>query len=313
MAILAPPIRRERAIGRKGQGGPDSLETADVRAGRLMMIPALIIPVLLAIVFFFGFYLTLRNRRLNRGDLGFVGLENYARLLQDEKFWHSLSLTLKFTLTDVVLELTFATLMALALTQPLRGIRIYRALLIIPLMTPPVVGALVWKVLYRSGNGGFFNYFLWEAGLPMQGFIGDPDQAIFSLVAIDVWLYLPFVAIILLAGLQTLPQEQIDAAHVDGANGWQVFWHIQLPYMVPFYIVALFFRVIDSLNVFDTIYGTTKGGPGDATRVLAVNGYETAFPFFNLSYGGATFVALWLLCTVAGSLLFFWVKRSQAA
>jgi len=313
MAILAPPIRRERAIGGKNKGTPDSLETRDIRAGRLMMIPAMVIPVLLAIVFFFGFYLTLRNRRLNRGDLGFVGLDNYWKLLHDDKFWHSLSLTLKFTVTDVALELTLATLMALALTQPLRGIRIYRALLIIPLMTPPVVGALVWKVLYRSGNGGFFNFFLWKAGLPMQGFIGDPDQAIFSLVAIDVWLYLPFVAIILLAGLQTLPQEQIDAAHVDGASGWQVFWQIQLPYMIPFYIVALFFRVIDSLNVFDTIYGTTKGGPGDATRVLAVNGYETAFPFFNLSGGGATFVALWLLCTVAGSLLFFWVKRSQTA
>jgi multiple sugar transport system permease protein len=313
MAILAPPIRRERAIGGKNKGTPDSLETRDIRAGRLMMIPAMVIPVLLAIVFFFGFYLTLRNRRLNRGDLGFVGLDNYWKLLHDDKFWHSLSLTLKFTVTDVALELTLATLMALALTQPLRGIRIYRALLIIPLMTPPVVGALVWKVLYRSGNGGFFNFFLWKAGLPMQGFIGDPDQAIFSLVAIDVWLYLPFVAIILLAGLQTLPQEQIDAAHVDGASGWQVFWQIQLPYMIHFYIVALFFRVIDSLNVFDTIYGTTKGGPGNATRVLAVNGYETAFPFFNLSGGGATFVALWLLCTVAGSLLFFWVKRSQTA
>jgi multiple sugar transport system permease protein len=278
-----------------------------------MMIPALVIPVLLAIVFFFGFYLTLRNRRLNRGDLGFVGLANYGKLLHDGAFWHSLSLTLKFTLTDVALELTLATLMALALSQPLRGIRIYRALLIIPLMTPPVVGALVWKVLYRSGNGGFFNYILWQAGLPMQGFIGDPSQAIFSLVAIDVWLYLPFVAIILLAGLQTLPQEQLDAARVDGATGWQTFWQIQLPYMIPFYIVALFFRVIDSLNVFDTIYGTTKGGPGDATRVLAVNGYENAFPFFNLSYGGATFVALWLLCTVAGSLLYMWVKRTQAA
>jgi multiple sugar transport system permease protein len=311
MAILAPSIRRERALDQQPHG--HSLENDDIRAGRLMMIPALVIPILLAIVFFFGFYLTLRNRRLNRGDLGFVGLANYAKLLQDGAFWHSLSLTLKFTLTDVALELTLATLMALALSQPLRGIRIYRALLIIPLMTPPVVGALVWKVLYRSGNGGFFNYLLWQAGLPMQGFIGDPSQAIFSLVAIDVWLYLPFVAIILLAGLQTLPQEQLDAARVDGATGWQIFWQIQLPYMVPFYIVALFFRVIDSLNVFDTIYGTTKGGPGDTTRVLAVNGYETAFPFFNLSYGGATFVALWLLCTVAGSLLYMWVKRTQAA
>lgn len=310
MASPSLPLERTQAAtaGRKRL----SLAEGDIRAGRWMMLPALVIPAILAAIFFFGFYLTLRNRRLNRGDLGFVGLENYWKLLQDEKFWHSLGLTLKFTAFDVSIELVLATLMALALSQPLRGIRIYRALLIIPLMTPPVVGALVWKVLYRSGNGGFFNYLLWEAGLPMQGFIGDPAQAIYSLIVIDVWLYLPFVAIILLAGLQTLPQEQIDAAHVDGASDWRVFWQIKLPYLIPFYIVALFFRVIDSLNVFDTIYGTTRGGPGDATRVLAINGYETAFPFFNISYGGATFVALWLLCTVAGSLLYLWVKRSQA-
>jgi multiple sugar transport system permease protein len=287
------------------------MEQEDIRAGRLMMLPALIIPVLLAGVFVFGFYLTLRNRRLNRGDLGFVGLDNYVKLLQDDRFWHSLSLTLKFTITDIAIELTLATLLALALSVPLRGVKIYRALLIIPLMTPPVVGALVWKVLYRSGNGGFFNWILWKLGLPMQGFIGDPTQAIASLVVIDVWLFLPFVAIILLSGLQTLPQEQMDAARVDGANEWRIFWQIKLPYLVPFYIVALFFRAIDSLNVFDTIYGTTKGGPGDATRVLAINGYENAFPFFNISYGGATFVMLWVLCTVTGSLLYLWVKKSQ--
>ena len=259
MAILAPSLRRDRT----GTGQPrrTSLEAKDIWAGRLMMIPALVIPIFLSLVFLFGFYVTLRNRRLNRGDLGFVGLDNYGKLLHDDKFWHSLSLTLKFTLTDVTTELTLATLMALALSQPLRGIRFYRALLIIPLMTPPVVGALVWKVLYRSGNGGFFNFVLDSVGLPMQGFIGNPAQAIFSLVAIDIWLYLPFIAIILLAGLQTLPQEQLDAAQVDGASGWQAFWQIKLPYLIPFYIVAMFFRVIDSLNVFDTIYGTTKRRP----------------------------------------------------
>ncbi len=310
MATIASPIEQDQV--RRTERKRRSLEEADIRAGRLMMIPALIIPIFLALVFLFGFYLTLRNRRLNRGDLGFVGLDNYVKLVQDADFWHSLSLTLKFTLVDVTIELTLATLLALALSQQLRGVRIYRALLIIPLMTPPVVGALVWKVLYRSGNGGFFNWILWKLGLPMQGFIGDPAQVIQSLIVIDVWLFLPFVAIILLAGLQTLPQEQIDAAHVDGASNWRVFWQIKLPYLIPFYVVAMFFRVIDSLNVFDTIYGTTKGGPGNSSRVLAINGYETAFPFFNISYGGAIFVALWLLCTVSGSLLYIWVKRSQA-
>ena len=310
MATIAPPMESEQPPSSAGHKRSRA-EADDIRAGRLMMIPAMIIPIMLAGVFIYGFYLTLRNIRLNRGDLGFVGLANYAKLLQDERFWHSLSLTLKFTITDITIELVLATLLALALSVPLRGVKVYRALLIIPLMTPPVVGALVWKVLYRSGNGGFFNWVLWKLGLPMQGFIGDPTQAIQSLIVIDVWLYLPFVAIILLSGLQTLPQEQMDAARIDGANEWLIFWQIKLPYLVPFYIVALFFRAIDSLNVFDTIYGTTKGGPGDATRVLAINGYENAFPFFNLSYGGATFVALWLLCTVAGSLLYLWVRKSQ--
>lgn len=310
MATIAPPMESEQPASSAGHKRSRA-EADDIRAGRLMMIPAMIIPIMLACVFIYGFYLTLRNIRLNRGDLGFVGLANYAKLLQDERFWHSLSLTLKFTITDITIELVLATLLALALSVPLRGVKVYRALLIIPLMTPPVVGALVWKVLYRSGNGGFFNWVLWKLGLPMQGFIGDPTQAIQSLIVIDVWLYLPFVAIILLSGLQTLPQEQMDAARIDGANEWLIFWQIKLPYLVPFYIVALFFRAIDSLNVFDTIYGTTKGGPGDATRVLAINGYENAFPFFNLSYGGATFVALWLLCTVAGSLLYLWVRKSQ--
>ena len=309
MATAATTMEGERPAGRVENEA--RLEQADIRAGRWMMLPALIIPALLACVFVYGFYLTLRNRRLNRGDLGFVGLDNYVKLLHDDRFWHSLSLTLKFTITDIAIELTLATILALALSVPLRGVKFYRALLIIPLMTPPVVGALVWKVLYRSGNGGFFNWILWKLGLPMQGFIGDPSQAIQSLIVVDVWLFLPFVTIILLSGLQTLPQEQMDAARIDGANEWRMFWQIKLPYLIPFYIVALFFRAIDSLNVFDTIYGTTKGGPGDATRVLAINGFENAFPFFNISYGGATFVMLWLLCTVTGSLLYLWVRRAQ--
>ena len=309
MATVATTMEGERPASRVEN--QSQLEQADIRAGRWMMLPALIIPALLACVFVYGFYLTLRNRRLNRGDLGFVGLDNYVKLLHDDRFWHSLSLTLKFTITDIAIELTLATILALALSVPLRGVKFYRALLIIPLMTPPVVGALVWKVLYRSGNGGFFNWILWKLGLPMQGFIGDPSQAIQSLIVVDVWLFLPFVTIILLSGLQTLPQEQMDAARIDGANEWRMFWQIKLPYLIPFYIVALFFRAIDSLNVFDTIYGTTKGGPGDATRVLAINGFENAFPFFNISYGGATFVMLWLLCTVTGSLLYLWVRRAQ--
>jgi multiple sugar transport system permease protein len=292
---------------------PGNFHQGNIRSGRLMMIPSLVIPVLLALVFLWGIYVTLRNVRLNRGDRGFIGLANYQRLLEDATFWHSLAVTLKYTAIAIPIEFVLATIIAVMLAEPLRGVRFYRALLIVPLMTPPVVGALVWKVLYRSGNGGFFNWMLWEARLPMQGFIGVPEQALQSLLAIDVWLYMPFVATVLLAGLQTIPQEPLDAAKIDGASEWQLFWQIKLRMLVPFYVVALFFRVIDSLNVFDTIYGTTSGGPGDSTRVVSINGYESAFPFMNLAYGATIFVALWLLCTGAGSVLYAWVKRTEAA
>jgi multiple sugar transport system permease protein len=123
---------------------------------------------------------------------------------------------------------------------------------------------------------------------------------------------MPFIATILLAGLQTIPQEPLDAARIDGATAWQTFWRVKLPMLVPFYVVALFFRVIDSLNVFDTIYGTTSGGPGDTTRVLSINGYENAFPFYNLSSGLTVFMLLWVICMISGSLLYRRVKAAQA-
>jgi multiple sugar transport system permease protein len=277
-----------------------------------MMLPALVVPITLALVFLIGIFVTLNNWRLTSGNAGFVGLGNYSKVLSDAKFWHSTLLTFKFTVLDITTEVVLGTLMANALNQALRGIRIFRSLLILPLMTPPVVGALVWKVLFRSGNGGFFNFLLWSTGLPQQGFLGSPDQALFSLVVIDIWLNMPFIATILLAGLQTIPKDVLDAGHIDGAGAWQSFWRVKLPMLFPFYLVALFFRVIDSLNVFDTIYGTTSGGPGDTTRVLGINGYENAFPFYNLSFGLAEFIMLWVICMTAGSLMYRRIKQAES-
>jgi multiple sugar transport system permease protein len=289
-----------------------SYRARDIRTGRLLILPSLITPLGFACVFLAGIYVTLNNWRLTTGNAGFVGLANYARVLSDEHFWHSLLLTLKFTTLDISVEIVLATLMALALNEALRGMRVYRSLLILPLMTPPVVGALVWKVLFRSGTGGFFNFLLWSGGLPTQGFLGSPDQALYTLVVIDIWLNMPFIATILLAGLQTLPHEPLDAAKIDGANGRQIFWRVKLPMLIPFYLVALLFRVIDSLNVFDTIYGTTSGGPGDTTVVLSLSAYLTAFPFYSLSSGLTVFILLWIICIATGSLLYRSVKRAEA-
>jgi multiple sugar transport system permease protein len=165
MSLALPRIGRVQRSKRSALGP----EAREIRFGRLLMIPALVAPVCLSVVFLAGVWVTLNNWRLTTGNLGFVGLANYGKVLSDPKFWHSALLTLKFTALDITTELVVATLMALALNEALRGIRFYRSLLILPLMTPPVVGALVWKVLFRSGTGGFFNFILWKMGIPGQG------------------------------------------------------------------------------------------------------------------------------------------------
>ena len=286
-------------------------EAREKRIALALLLPSVIIPLLLMLTFLFGVVMTFTQWRLTTGFTQFVGVGNYVEILTRRDFWHAFATTLKFTLIDVPVELALGLGLALLLNERLKGLRFWRTLLILPLMTPPVVGSLLWKVIMRPTGGGILNHMLISLGLPMQGFLGDPDQAIPSLVAIDVWLYTPFVATILLAGLQSLPREPYEAALVDGASAWQAFRHITLPLLVPYFIVVAFFRAIDSLNVFDTIYGTTGGGPGDASRVLNMMALEEGFLWYNLSIGITVTVFLWMVCMVVGFTLFRYVQREQ--
>jgi multiple sugar transport system permease protein len=291
---------------------PASIEERHAREERralLLITPSIIIPALLMLMFLFGIFMTFTRWRLTTGLTGFVGLNNYVELSQMSAFWNSVFRTLEFTCIDVPVEICLGLGLALLLNERLKGLRFWRALLILPLMTPPVVGSMLWKVLLRPTGAGVYNFFLSKIGIPAQGFLGDPTQALPSLVIIDVWLFTPFVATILLAGLQSLPREPYEAALVDGASAWQSFRHITLPLLVPYFIVVAFFRGIDSLNVFDTIYGTTMGGPGDSTRVMNIMALEEGFLWYNLSTGITVTVFLWVVCMVVGFFLFRHVRR----
>lgn len=288
-------------------------EAREKRLALALLLPSVLIPMLLMLTFVFGVVMTFTHWRLTTGFVRFNGLDNYIELLMRRDFWHALAMTLKFTIIDVPIEILLGLGLALLLNERLKGLRFWRTLLILPLMTPPVVGSLLWKVIMRPTGGGILNHMLISMGLPMQGFLGDPDQAIPSLVLIDVWLYTPFVATILLAGLQSLPRDPYEAALVDGASAWQAFRHITLPLLVPYFIVVGFFRAIDSLNVFDTIYGTTNGGPGDASRVLNMMALEEGFLWYNLSIGITVTVFLWAICMIVGYTLFRYVQRERQA
>ena len=279
------------------------------RIALALIAPSVIIPAFLMLAFLFGVFMTFTRWRLTTGFLDVVGLYNYQDILQRPAFWKAASLTLKFTAIDVTVELLLGLGLALILNERLKALRVWRTLLILPLMTPPVVGSMLWKVLMRPTGAGIFNHILLSLGLPAQGFLGDPDQAIFSLVVIDIWLFTPFVATILLAGLQSLPREPYEAALVDGASSLQTFRHITLPLLVPYFVVVGFFRGIDSLNVFDTIYGTTMGGPGDASRVMTIMALEEGFLWYNLSTGITVMVFLWTVCMTVGYMLYRQIRK----
>ena len=309
-------MQAEIAVREGGRNATPSLsrsarEAREKRLGLALLLPSVLIPALLMLTFVFGIVMTFTQWRLTTGFVRFNGLDNYIDILTRRDFWHAFLMTLKFTAIDVPVELALGLGLALLLNEKLKGLRFWRTLLILPLMTPPVVGSLLWKVIMRPTGGGILNHMLISMGLPMQGFLGDPNQAIISLVVIDVWLYTPFVATILLAGLQSLPREPYEAALVDGANAWQAFRHITLPLLVPYFIVVGFFRAIDSLNVFDTIYGTTGGGPGDASRVLNMMALEEGFNWYNLSTGITVTVFLWAVCMAVGYILFRHVQRER--
>lgn len=207
----------------------------------------------------------------------FSGLFNYVTVITSTQFWRATAITLGFTVFAVGVELVLGMALALALFHQTRGKGLMRALLILPLMVPPVLSSLIWKLMMYPA-GGLLNYLLsWAHIHGSQWLAGTQLTVIASIALIDMWIYTPFVTLILLAGLQSIPTEPLEAAVVDGANSREQFLHITLPMLVPYIMMALIFRVIGALHVFTEIYATTQGGPGTESTSLSVAIYKIGF------------------------------------
>ncbi len=227
--------------------------------------------------------------------VSFVGLDNYKRLLTDKQFLNSVWVTLKFVTLSVALETLLGLALALFFQTEFRGIRIIRTILIIPMVITPVVVAILFRLIYASDAGMFTAVSLALGGSPVQ-ILGQPVPAFLGLVALDVWEWTPLMFLIILAGLQSLPQEPLEAARVDGAGPWQVFAHHVLPMLKPVLAIAMVLRTIDAFGTFDQVFVLTRGGPGEATRLLSILGYETSFKYLATGYGAAMFVTIGLIC-----------------
>jgi multiple sugar transport system permease protein len=234
----------------------------------------------------YSFYLTFQNYDLAIGPPSeFVGLENYAEMLDDTRFWRSWINTFFIIFPAITLQLLLGLGIALLLNRPIRGRAFITSLLIIPAMVSPVSAAMAWRMLFGVKYGGINNFFM-QLGLLDVYFdwFATPARAIFSIVAVEVWHNTSFMMIVLLAGLQSIPQELYEAGDVDGASPWQKFWWITLPLLKFTMIVALLIRMIDLTKLFGLIYLLTFGGPAGSTQTVAFSTYLSGFQDFRISY-----------------------------
>ena len=277
----------------------------------LLLSPGLLLLVGMLYPFCLGFYYSLTSYYLQYPQLfRFIWLGNYIKLVQEPLFAYSLQFTLLYTLAAVVVQVGFGLAVALLLNSRIVGRGVLRAMMLMPLMMPPVITALMWKVMMASTKAGILNYLFSFFGLGPINWLGSVHAAIVSVFIIDTWGNLPFVSLILLGGLQSLPYEPYEAALVDGASGWSVFRYITLPLLKPFIILATTFRVMDSLRIFDVIYAATVGGPADATMNLHMRAFFFAFQWYQMGMGMAYAMVLLVLVFLASVLLMGYWKRA---
>jgi len=279
----------------------------------LLLSPALVLLGGMIYPFALGLYYSLTNYWLQYPDrFRVVWFENYFELLEEPLFLRALEFTLGFTVVAVVVQVGLGLAVALFLHGRIPGRGVIRALMLLPLMIPPVITALMWKIMMASTNAGILNHMLSFLGVEPINWFGSTQGAVVSVLIIDTWGNLPFVALILLGGLQALPSEPYEAARVDGAGAAAILRYVTLPLLTPFIVLVVTFRAMDSLRIFDVIYATTAGGPNDATTNLHIMAYQYAFQWYQMGRGMTQAVVLLLLVvTVSYLLLRLWNRAAE--
>lgn len=227
----------------------------------------------------------------------FVGFGNYQEIFVNPLFWRACLITFLFVVGVVLTELILGMGLALFFNRDFRGKRIVRSCLLLPMMIAPVVTGLIWRYMFQH-SFGIVNYLLSLFGVQGPAWLADRTTALPALMWVDVWMTTPFVFLVFLAGLQSLPPQIFEAAKIDGAGGIQTFLYISLPSLKSIILVVLVVRITDALRVFDIIYVMTQGGPAYATQTLQYLNYETAFHFFRMGSGAAQAVIIVLITII---------------
>jgi multiple sugar transport system permease protein len=241
---------------------------------------------------------------------GFTGLDNYGKMLGDPRFMNSLWLTVVYTSSTVCLQILVGLSLAMLVQQIPKGQALLRIAAILPIVLAPVVVGLFWRTLVLAPDVGLVDLVTRALGLGSQNWLGDPQLALISVIAIHTWQWTPFAFLVFLATLATLPADVYEAARLDRANAWQRFRYLTLPLIRPAIIMVVIMRTMTALSAFAAIFAATGGGPGSSTEILNLYAYRTSFTELNLGYGSSLAMVL-LGLTLAVSYVMF--KRRKAA
>lgn len=291
----APGGRRPKKLGRYLAMSP----------GLLFLAAISLYPTLYSLVVSF------MRWNLSSGEAArFAGIDNFVDLLTDGLFWNSVRVTLVFVFFSVLIELVLTFGLALLFFRGFPGDKLLRALIMMPMLCAPVVVGLLARFSLEP-TYGIVNQLMRSIGLPTTEFLGNVDLALPTLIAIDVWQWSPFLFLILLAAMQGLPEEVIEASKIDGASWPRIIWHQFLPLLRYPILVGVLLRLIDSFRVYDIVYMTTRGGPVDATSTMSWQIYNVGFRAFNISYAAAfSWLLLLLVLLAVNSLIRRMVARS---
>jgi len=297
---------------------PKSKRLFSAASRRELVFPLLLLTPALAVLLSLSIYpliysITISLQRETAEGLKWT-LANFARLGSDSFFLTAMAHTFVYAAAALVFEFSIGLGLALLLNTQMRGRGFFRATLLVPMMLPTVVVGVVWRLMLNA-NFGAINGTLKEFGLNTESltWTASPRLAFLSVIVVDVWQWTPFVFLVLLAGLQAIPQEPYEAALIDGSSRWQTFRFVTLPLLKPAILIALLLRTMDLLRVFDQIFILTEGGPGFATETISLYIYRTAFRFFDFGYAAAMSFVLLALTNVISTIYIRLLQTKETA
>jgi multiple sugar transport system permease protein len=300
--------QRDVQMGRDGGQAPPSVPTWRRRLRPYVLsVPALLVTIGILYPFALGAYYAFLNYAAVRPTPVFVGLRNFQNILGDPVFWSSVRVTAVYALVATAVETVLGVGIALLLNRSSLIGKVFERVLILPLMIAPVIAGVMWRLMFNP-QFGVLNHVL---GLGSTFNWLSTTTALGSVILVDVWIFTPFVAILVLAGIRSLPKEPFEASEVDGASWWYMFRRLMLPMMWPYILVAVIFRFMDSLKIFDHVYVLTQGGPGTTTRTLQIGAYEDSIINLNYSAGSTYMFLLWAIVFLTARYLVSVLGKAQ--